>query len=637
MKDFVPFIVAGLVTGSVYGLAATGLVLSYRTSGIFNFAHGSLAAVGAYAFYQLRQRWGVPWPLAGALTLVLAGVVLGYLLERLAMALDGASTASKVVATVGLLTGVQATLIAVYGAAARDSHSFLPTRVLTFAGVSVGVDQIVVFVVAGGVTLALTQYLRLSTTGTAMRAVVDDSALLDLSGTSPVRVRRRSWMIGAAFAALSGVLLAPTIGLDPTLLTLLVVQAFGAAAIGRFASLPLTFAGGLVVGLAGALSTKYVSHSKLLSGFPPSVPFIILFAVLVVARRGRLLELGTTAAGRSIAAVRPTALRMAGVAALVALLVAVPGFAGPRLPVYSTALVYVLLFASLRLLVVTSGQVSLCHLTFAAVGATTFAHFAGGAGLPWGVAVALAGLVTVPVGAVVALPAIRLSGLYLALATLGFGILVERLVFPMAIMFGQGGQAHAPRPHVGLFDATTAKGFYYVALAVVVVSVAAIAALGRSRLGRLLRGLADSPVALATLGNSVNLTLVIVFCVSAFFAGVAGALFASFSGTFGSASFPSLLSLTLVVILAIAGRGEFASPIIAAAALYIVPSYVRNATFNDYLPVVFGASAVAVAVIGNPRLDVPGRIAAAAAHATRSDATTRARVRADRLVRGTST
>jgi ABC-type branched-subunit amino acid transport system permease subunit len=207
----------------------------------------------------------------------------------------------------------------------------------------------------------------------------------------------------------------------------------------------------------------------------------------------------------------------------------------------------------------------------------------------------------------------------------------------MAIMFGQGGQAHAPRPHVGLFDATTAKGFYYVAVAVVVVSVAAIAALGRSRLGRLLRGLADSPVALATLGNSVNLTLVIVFCVSAFFAGVAGALFASFSGTFGSASFPSLLSLTLVVILAIAGRGEFASPIIAAAALYIVPSYVRNATFNDYLPVFFGASAVAVAVVGNPRLDVPGRIAAAAARATRSDATTRARVRADRLVRGTST
>jgi branched-subunit amino acid ABC-type transport system permease component len=605
MKEFFPFIVAGLVTGSVYGLAATGLVLTYRTSGIFNFAHGAVAALGAYSFYQLRQQWGVPWPIAAAAVIVVAGAVLGYGLEGLARGLAGTGTAAKVVATIGVLTAVQAALSAIYGAAARDSHTFLPTHVFAIWGINVGLDQIIVFLIAVAVTGALTQYLRLSASGRAMRAVVDDSELLDLAGTSPVRVRRISWIIGSAFAVLSGILIAPTIGLDPNLLTLLVVQAFGAAAIGSFASLPLTFVGGLVVGLLGSLSTKYVAHYPFLSGFPPSVPFVVLFAVLVLAGRHRLVELGASAVRPAVRRARgSTRVRAAGALGLIALLVAAPGFAGPRLPVYSTALVFVLIFASLRLLVMTSRQVSLCHATFAAVGATSFSHLARGMGLPWPLALLLAGLVAVPVGAIVAIPAIRLSGVYLALATFGFAILVERLVFPMAIMFGKGGQARAPRPDFHLFNTTSPKGFYFVTLAVVLLGMAGIYAVGRSRLGRLLKGMADSPVGLATLGTTVNVTLVIVFCLSAFFAGVGGALFASYSGTFGTSSFSSFLSLTLLVVLAIAGPGEFRAPVVAAAALYIVPAYIRNATFNDYLPVLFGVSAMAAALLSNPHLDL---------------------------------
>jgi branched-subunit amino acid ABC-type transport system permease component len=628
VTDFFPFIIAGLVAGSVYGLAATGLVLSYRTSGIFNFAHGAIAAVGAYLFFQLRQEWGIPWPIAGLIVLVVAGIVIGYAFERLARALDGTSTAAKVVATIGVLIAVQGLLSAMYGPAARDSRTFLPTRVFSIGGVNVGLDQIIVFLVAVGATAALTQYLRLTPMGTAMRAVVDDSDLLDLAGTSPTRVRRTSWAIGAAFAALSGVLLAPTIGLDPILLTLLVIQAFGAAAIGRFASLPLTFGGGLVVGLIASLSTKYISKYQVLSGFPPAVPFIVLFAVLVFARRGWLVELGTTAVRRVVRRPQTSArAQIAGAAALVAVLAAVPSFAGPRLPVYSTALVYILVFASLRLLVVTSGQVSLCHATFAAVGATTFSHLAGSAGVPWLVALVLAGLVALPVGALVAIPAIRLSGLYLALATFGFGILVERLVFPMAVMFGKDGQAVAPRPDFGIFNSTTPKGFYYIALVVVILGLAGIHAATHSRLGRLLRGMADSPMALETLGATVNITRVIVFCLSAFFAAIAGALFASFSGTVSGVSFPSFLSLTLVVVLAIAGRGELVAPVVAAVALHIVPSYVNSGTFNDYLPVLFGVSAVTVAVLSNPRLGMDTRLLAVVARSRPRRGATRVSIR----------
>src|SRR5437879_5233192 len=277
VSDFYPFIIAGLVSGAVYGLAATGLVLTYKTSGIFNFAHGAVAASAAYLFYQVRQQWGLPWPVAIVVAVLVAGPIFGIVLERLAHALSGTTTAAKVVATVGLLIGVQGLLSAVYGAETRASRSFLPTKVLSLGTVNVGVDQILVFLIAVGGTVALTVFLRSSRVGTAMRGVVDDPDLLDLAGTSPTQVRRLAWTIGSVFAALSGVLIAPAIGLDPLLLTLLVVQAFGAAAIGRFASLPLTFVGGLVIGLGAAMSSKYVNQVHALSGLPPSIPFIVLF------------------------------------------------------------------------------------------------------------------------------------------------------------------------------------------------------------------------------------------------------------------------------------------------------------------------------------------------------------------------
>jgi ABC-type branched-subunit amino acid transport system permease subunit len=313
-----------------------------------------------------------------------------------------------------------------------------------------------------------------------------------------------------------------------------------------------------------------------------------------------LVELG--AVGSSAGGGRRSRSRLPATARLALLafgLAVVPSFASVRLPVFTGALIYVLVFASLQLLVATSGQVSLCHVAFVAVGATTFAHLAGGVGLPWPVALVLAGLLTVPVGAFVAIPAIRLSGLYLALATLGFGILVERLVYPMAVMFGSDGLARAPRPQIGPIHANSDRAFYYVCLVVVVLGVGLVHVVNQSRLGRFLRAMSDSPLALTTLGAGVNVTRVLVFCISSFLAAVAGALFASFIGTTSGASFNSLLSLSLIVVLAISGRGEFSAPVFAAAALFVVPSYIDNATFNDYLPVLFGVSAMAVSVLPN--------------------------------------
>ena len=258
MSDLIPFLVTGIASGSLYGLAGIGLVLTYRTSGVFNFGHGALAAGAAFFFYTLHVTHGVAWPFAAFLTLLLFGGPVAWALERLTRSLGDVPEAVVVVATVGLLLGIEGFLFIQYGTSLRQSPEFLPTSGFDISGVTVTYSKVISFAIATASAFGLYAFLRRHRLGVAMRAVVDNPTLVALSAVSPRRVRLTAWSIGSMFAALSGILLAPTLGLDANLLTFLVVQAFGACAIGMFSSLPLTYAGGIVVGpVAGARSQTH--------------------------------------------------------------------------------------------------------------------------------------------------------------------------------------------------------------------------------------------------------------------------------------------------------------------------------------------------------------------------------------------
>ena len=615
MRDLLPFLIAGLTTGSVYGLAGMGLVLSYKTSGIFNFAHGAIAAGAAYLFYFLHVEQGWAWPVAGVLCVLVAGPLFGLALERVARLLADVPPARKVVGTVGLLLAIQGTINVLFGSGLRSTPQFLPRSTFSIGGTFVEYSQLIVMLLSAGAAVALFVFFRSTRLGIAMRGVVDDPALLGLMATSPVRVRSAAWMISSSFAGVSGILIAPTLGLDPVLLTLLVVQAFGAAAIGAFSSLPLTFAGGLVVGLGSSLATKYVVNIRALDGLPPSVPFLVLFAALLLLPKRRLIEAGLSA--RRAAAERAElspAIRRLGVLVVLAVLIAVPHVVGAKIPVFINAATFVLIFLSLGLLVWTSGQVSLCHAAFAGVGAATFGQFTTGLHIPWAPALLLAGLVTVPIGAVVAIPAIRLSGIYLALATFGFGILIQRVAFPTGALFGLDGYRDVPRP--GLGSLSTDTGFYYVVLAVAALACLLVWSVYHSRLGRLLRALADSPLALSTMGTTINVTRVMVFCISAFLAGVAGGLLGAGAGTVGGFAFGPFESLTWLTVLAVAGTSQFVPAFLASIYLVVLPAYVPDG-WNKYQVLAFGSLALVASLQLSQRWDLRGRIARGAQQSLR--------------------
>lgn len=596
MREVLPFLIIGLVTGSLYGLAGMGLVLTYRTSGVFNLGHGAIAAGAAFMFYALHVEHGVAWPVAGVVTVLVFGLVVGWVMERLTRGLGDTHEAVVVVATVGLMLGIQGYLFIAYGPATREFPEFLPTSGFALFDVNVSWAQVISFAIATASAGALYVFFRRSRLGVSMRAVVDNPTLVALSGDRPARIRFASWAIGSAFAAVSGILLAPTLGLDANLLTLLVVQAFGACAIGMFSSLPLTYTGGLVVGVSAALATKYVTRPPF-NAVPSTVPFLILILVLLVVPVARFPKRRV-----SLKALVPAPAPLSGragaglAAAGVVALAIVPFVVGTKLPVWTSGLTYVILFCSLALLVWTSGQLSLCHAAFVAVGASTMGHLTSDQGVPWLLALFLASLTVVPIGALVAIPAIRTSGIYLALVTLGFGILMQNIVYPTFVMFESKLFVEGTRPDLGPFDGANDKHFYFLVLFLTGVCVATMVAINRSRLGRLLRSMTETPTMLSTHGLGVNMTRLIVFCISAFFAGSAGALSVSQFGAASGAGFGLTQSLTFLAVLAICGTRLVRSSILAAGLFAVAPVYISGFDVNRQL-LVFGVLAVGASVV----------------------------------------
>ncbi|WP_433461900.1 ABC transporter permease subunit [Spirillospora sp. CA-128828] len=598
MQELIPFIVSGLAIGAVYGLIGTGLVVTYKTSGIFNFGHGALATVAAYVFYWLHVDQGLGWQVSAAVTVLLAGPLLGLVMELIARRLAPQRVPMKIVGTAGLILLVQGLGTIKYGPDPIMVQSFLPNAEGAFSVGSVNVQYKYVFTAAIAVVAvaALWALFRFTRTGLAMRAVVDDPDLLDVKGISPIRVRRIAWLIGSTFAALSGVLLLPLVGLEPIALTFLVVTAFGAAAMGAFTNIPLTLLGGLALGVASDITKKYLVDVSWLSGVPSSLPFVILVAALLFTPKRRLRPPSAVEHRPPPQWRAPGRVRLAAAVVVVALLAAVPLFAGTKLTFYIVGLTQVVMFLSLGLLVRTSGQVSLCHAAFGAIGAVAFSQLAVDHGLPWLVAMLLGALIVVPVGALVALPAIRLSGLFLALATLGFGIMVERLLYPLNWMFTPLSNGRdMPRPSFAQDD----RAFYYFVLATVVVIGAGAVAVQRARLGRMLRGMAEAPVAVSTAGLSTNVTKLLVFCLSAFVAGISGILYGATLHSAGTTDvhYTSFHSIILLATLALA---PFAEPWYAVfiGMTAIIPGYLPGADTGYWLNAAFGLFAVQVAMSG---------------------------------------
>jgi branched-subunit amino acid ABC-type transport system permease component len=595
MRDLMPFVVTGVTTAAVYALAAMGLVVTYSTSGVFNFAQGAIGMVCAYACYSLREHTATPTWLAAGLCVVVLAPLIGLIIDRLLLpGLSRASSIAYVVVSLGLLVMLQGLVIAIYGGNDRPFAALFSRSTFRVAEVNVGYDQVAVVLCAAAAGIGLAILLRGTHIGLQMRAVVNDRDLTAMTGTDPRMLTSLSWMFGCSFAALAAILLAPFVGLSTAVLTLLVVQAFGAAVVGRLQSIPWTILGAVVVGLGASLLTKAVSSRPDLSGLPSSLPFLVLFVVLIVSPANRFGSARAEPVDRS----GPTAptRRRGGVPAALLVLAIGAGLTldGGRLVTGTVTLAFALIFSSLSLLTGTARQISLCHALFVALGATTLAHLAE-SGMPYLLALLLTGLTFVPVALLIALPAVRLNGLFLALLTFGFGVLAQNLIFPTGLAFGTRGSLLIERPEVFGASLLGDRAMYWFALAVAGAGMAAVEVIRRTRLGRTLRALGDSPTALESLGVRPAVANVLVFCTSAFLAAIGGGLLATTYQQITTTTFDYFQSLLWLTLLTAAGAASLGGVALAAFVLVALPTIVTSSQVVEYQPVIFGALAMVLA------------------------------------------
>jgi branched-chain amino acid transport system permease protein len=594
MSEFLALSVVGIVAGCIYALTAMGLVVTYTTSGIFNFAHGAIGMVAAFMYWELSVNQGLPTPVALVLVLLVFAPLMGALIERVLMRpLHGASVETTLTVTIGLLLLLIGLATIIWDpTTSRVLPQFFVGNSVSILGVVVTWHQLTVVIVAAAVAVGMRLFLFRTRPGTAMRAVVDDPELASMAGASPARFGQYGWAIGAFLAALAGILLAPLVTLDINTLTLLVINGYAAALVGRLKNLPLTFAGGVVLGLVESYAVGYLPVGSLLSQIKPVVPMVFLFLVILVVPQGRL-----RAAGRAVALRVP---RVAGLRESViagAVFVAITWFVSAHLSSANLAtaghgLAFAIIMLSLVLLVGYGGQVSLCQLTFAGLGAFAMGEVAGG-GSWLGVlaGIGLAGAV----GALVALPAIRLRGLYLALSTLAFAEAMDFAFFQNTNVFGTGSALSVGRVHIPGISLQSPRAFLVLLAVVFVVVGIGILALRRSAFGRRLVAMGDSPSGTATVGINITRTKLVVFTASAALAGLGGVLYGGQQTQVGAIDFQLLFSLTLLLLASVWGIKTVSGMLMAGLLFAIFPVIQSHVpALRDLLYLAVGLGAISI-------------------------------------------
>jgi sulfate-transporting ATPase len=608
-----------------FAMFSLGIVVIYRASRVLNLAHGAMAMAPAYAYYSLTKA-GLPTFVALPLG-VLCGAGLGVVVEwafvrRLRRQGPTAQTVGTVAVT-GLLIALVGKL---YGTGTIAAPTIFPDHILRVgtAGVRVGDLGLLAFGLA--TSAGLFAFFQFTELGLAMRGAAQNRSAALLMGIDPNRAAAGAWALGGGLAALAGILLAAVTNLSPYTLSLQVLPAFVAALIGGLESLPGALGGSVVAGLAFGLvpalsTTPGLKRIFQLTGAPQLV--LTVLAVVVMVVRGRRFSgsesgeaglvgdgaRGSRGTGRRERTPVGRAAPVLGVLLLVVWPWVVPfSVLGSSL----LAVEYAVVAISLVVLTGWVGQISLAHASFVGLGAllTGMAARNVGIGFPLNIVagVVVASVVATALGAV----ALRVRGLYLAVATLIFAWMADAFLFQSPWVGIKGGNSTIPNQHIGRtggfpsLDLTNRRAVYIALVIVLALVTAALANLRDTRTGRAFFAVRGSELAAASLGIDVVRYKLVAFALSGALAGLGGSLLMIEQRTVVPSQFLFTVSLQFLAIAVVGGLGSL-SGAIGAGVLFasLNELFFRVDALSGWLDVV---SAALLALV---LLAYPGGLAAA--------------------------
>lgn len=294
MENFMrnlPFLIedslTGLMTGGIYALIGVGIVLVFRATQVFNFAHGAVVMIGAYFYYSINLGldalglgdWAV-YVIALPLTLILASLF-GMLLERLLMRpMLGQNVFAMIMVTIGLISVLDGLAALIWKTDARYPPELAPLNIVNISGVFINTQMVISFFIALAVFIVIVILFQKSRAGIAMRATATDQSTAYAMGINVPAVFASAWVVAASTGALAGILIAPVNSLTPGLSTI-GLSVLAVVILGGVDSVIGVFVAGLIIGWLEAITNHYFGGEA-----KDLVPYIVVLAIILIRPYG---------------------------------------------------------------------------------------------------------------------------------------------------------------------------------------------------------------------------------------------------------------------------------------------------------------------------------------------------------------
>ncbi len=589
MNQYLIFALIGLGFGVLYAAVGMGVVITYRGTGVINFATGAMAMWGAYVYDELRRTGDLVLPVIGIphrvslgdstsfvpafLIAVLSCAVLGIAIHLLVFRpLRNAPILAKVVASVGVFILLQALTVLQFGSESRAVAPIMPNEPLEIAGITFPRDRLWLTLVVVLVAGALWAYFRFTRIGLATRASAESERTIALARYSPQLLAGATWLLSGVVVGSIGILVSPTTVLNPLTYALAIVPALAAALIGRLQSIAITVAAALALGafqsVVGFQTTKTWWPSWAVTGLSDAVPFIVIIIVLFLVG-GSLPTRGDAEADPLPPVIRPRN-RPSVIAAFVvaggaAILLTNGTY---RFGVISSMIISIIML-SLVVLTGLVGQISLAQAAIAGVAGFVLSKLTTGMGVPFPFSLLLASIIAAGFGVLVGIPALRIRGAQLAVVTLAGAVALEKFIFRNPKFSGTEGNL-VPHPMLFGIDLGVRQGkviarwqFGLLVLFFLTVVAVLVGNLARGAIGRRFLAVRSNERAAASIGISVSVNKLLAFGLASFIAGIGGSLIGYSRGQLSADSFSTLVGLSFLAFAYLGGITSVSGALVA--------------------------------------------------------------------------
>ncbi len=585
MRDILVFSATGLGQGAVFAALALGLLVTFKGTGVINFAAGAMGAWCAFVYGDLRTDGTLVLPIGrfdlgdpvgtvpAILIATVTGIILGLLVQVLVFKhLRTAPALAKVVASAGLMLAFQALIVLRFGSDPRIIAPILPSETVSIGGGTVPRDRLWLTAIVVLIAVVVAVWFRVSRGGLAIRAAADNEGFVSLAGYSPDKLAATAWAIATGIIAFVAVLASPIVGISPVTFTLFIVPALACLLVGRLSSIGLAVGAGLFLGALNSNITYWSTKSWwpdwASKGVSSAIPLIAIIVMLFFL--GKTLPTradSDTARLPKVVAPRMRPLTV-GIVVLAGAAAVIFTSASYRFGVI-TSMAVALVALSFVVLTGLLGQVSMAQAAFAGLAGFLLSRFAVSLDIGFPLGPILASLGAMVFGLLAGIPALRIRGVQLAVVTLALALAFEQLVLNNNELNGASGNP-VPPPRIFGIDLSIRGGsntarFQYGLLTLAVLTIGAILVgnLARSGTGKRFLAVRSNERASASVGIDVTRAKLFGFGLSAFLAGLGGCMIGYAQGSVSATSYTVLVGVTWLVFAYLGGISSISGALVA--------------------------------------------------------------------------